>query len=170
MLCDKCQKNPATVHIVKIINGDKKEMNLCHGCAQENQELAFPGIAISPFSFQNLLSGFVDNMGKVADQHTIPELRCSSCGITAEEFKRSGLVGCEQCYKTFRTIINPIIQRVQGKTEHKGKFPKKAGRELINKKRVIKLKEELQKAILEEEYEKAATIRDEIKNLQNNKE
>jgi len=137
MLCDKCQKNPATVHIVKIINGDKKEVNLCHSCAQENQELAFPGVAISPFSIQNLLSGFVDHMGKVADQQSIPELCCSSCGITAEEFKRSGLVGCEQCYKTFTSIINPIIQRAQGKTEHKGKFPKKATRELINKKNLI---------------------------------
>ena len=170
MLCDKCQKNPATVHIVNILNGNKKEMNLCHSCAHENQELAFPGASISPFSFQNLLSGFVDHMGKVADQHSIPEICCSNCGITAEEFKRTGLVGCEQCYKTFRSIVNPIIQRVQGKTEHKGKFPKKVGIELINKKKIVKLKEELQKAILEEEYEKAAILRDEIKNLQNSKE
>ena len=170
MLCDKCKKNPATVHIVKVINGDKNEMNLCSACAQENQELAFPGASISPFSFQNLLSGFVDHMGKIADQESKSALTCVSCGITAQEFKRSGLVGCEQCYKTFTSIINPIIQRVQGKTEHKGKCPKKAGRELINKKKIIKLKEELQKAILEEEYEKAAMIRDEIKNLQNIKE
>ena len=170
MLCDKCQKNPATVHIVKVINGDKTEMNLCHACAQEIQEIAFRGASISPFSFQNLISGFVDHMGKIADQESKPKLCCSNCGVTSEEFKRTGLVGCEQCYKTFTSIISPIIQRVQGKTEHKGKFPKKAGRELINKKRVTKLKEELQKAILEEEYEKAAIITDEIKNLQNNKE
>ncbi len=169
MLCDKCQKNPATVHIVKMINGDKKEINLCQSCAQANTEMVLTGGFLSPFSFQNILSGFVDYIGKNSQDNSTG-IKCPSCGMSAEELKHTGLVGCEQCYKTFQNIINPIIQRVQGSTEHRGKFPKKESQELMSRKRMLKLKEELQKAIIAEEYEKAASLRDEIKSLQNNNE
>jgi protein arginine kinase activator len=60
----------------------------------------------------------------------------------------------------------PIINRVQLGSEHTGKIPKKLGKNIIEKKRIVTLKEELQKAIAAEEYEKAAEIRDKIKELQ----
>lgn len=166
MLCEKCHENQATVHIVKMINGDKKELNLCQSCAEKSQEFAFPSDMISPFSFQNILSGFMDYMNKESENTETKVLKCSKCGTSEAQFKSLGLLGCDQCYKTFSSKVTPIIRRVQGKLEHRGKIPKKAGMELVEKKRLLKLKEELQKAILAEEYEKAALLRDEIKNLQ----
>lgn len=167
MLCEKCNENQATVHIVKMINGDKKELNLCQSCAEKSQDLPFSSDIISPFSFQNILSGFMDYMNKESENAEHAEVKCPKCATSAAEFKRLGLLGCDQCYRTFSSTVTPIVRRVQGKLEHRGKVPKKAGMELVEKKRLLKLKEELQKAIFAEEYEKAALIRDEIKNLQN---
>lgn len=33
MLCDKCKKNEANVHVTQIVNGIKYEQNLCAQCA-----------------------------------------------------------------------------------------------------------------------------------------
>ena len=62
-----------------------------------------------------------------------------------------------------------MIKRFQGDIEHIGKIPNNLEDGFMEKKRSNKLKEELQRAIIEEEYEKAATLRDKIKELQNYK-
>lgn len=167
MLCEKCQKNQATIHIVKVINGEKHEINICQSCAKEGEELNIPGEFISPFSFQNILSGFVDYMNK-SSQSAPVEVRCPKCGISDKDFKTTGLVGCEQCYTTFNSLINPIVRRVQGRVEHRGKVPAKACKDILERNKLSKLKEELQNAVQAEEYERAAAIRDEIKALQGN--
>lgn len=169
MLCEFCKKNEATVHITKIINGVKQEFNLCEKCANENGEFNFvPKIDFfsSPFTFQNVLSGMMDyiaNSNNTA-QHNL-DVTCSNCNLNFEEFKRTGLVGCSNCYKNFGSTLIPIIKRVQGNLEHTGKIPKRVGKNLIHKKKLIELKNELQKCIDNEEYEKAAKIRDEIKEI-----
>ncbi|MBU5591707.1 UvrB/UvrC motif-containing protein [Clostridium sp. MSJ-4] len=168
MLCERCNENPATVHIVKVVNGVKEETNICEQCAkeQENFGIGSDFNMVSPFSFQSLLSGLVDYINQSSQGEPFKEISCKNCGITYSEFKRKGLLGCSKCYDTFNETIMPIIKRVQGDTEHIGKLPLKSGKELMEKKKVINLKEELQKAILNEEYEKAAMIRDELKALQ----
>lgn len=168
MLCEKCKKNMATVHITKITKGVKQEVNLCEACAKESGELnmgvnmTFPG----GFSFQNVLSGIMDYINQPIQSNTTEEMTCSSCGNTYSDFKNTGLLGCSECYKEFKDTLAPVIKRVQGNLEHSGKIPKKSGKGLAEKKRMLQLKEDLQKAIAAEEYEKAATIRDMIRELQ----
>lgn len=169
MLCESCKKNEATIHITKIINGVKRETNLCEKCAKEKQGLEFNGDlfdAGTPFTFQNILSGIVDYINQANNIDKNVEPVCSNCGTTYSEFKKTGLLGCSQCYKNFKQTVMPIINRVQLGYEHTGKIPKKLGKNIIEKKRVVTLKEELQKAIAAEEYEKAAELRDKIKELQ----
>lgn len=165
MLCEKCKVNDATVHIVKMTNGNKQEMRLCEKCANDITDIPFGENfeAIDGFTFQNLLSGLVDYMNNNAKDKEVKENSCDNCGMTYSEFKKTGLLGCSKCYEVFSNTIKPVVKRVQGDVEHLGKIPTKAGKEIIEKKRLLKLKEELQNAILAEEYEKAAVIRDEIK-------
>ena len=59
----------------------------------------------------------------------------------------------------------PVVRRVQGNVEHTGKIPVRAGKDILGKRRLNHLKE-LQKAILMEEYERAAELRDKIRELQ----
>lgn len=168
MLCERCNKNQANIHIVKVINGIKQEVHLCDKCAKEQE------VNISPIEheidgsiyFQNILSGIMDYINQSADDVKRSEAVCDNCGMTYSEFKEKGLLGCDKCYTTFKTVVAPMIKRVQRSEEHIGKVPKKGGKELMDRRTLLKLKEELQKSILEEEYEKAAELRDKIKELQ----
>lgn len=168
MLCERCNVNPANVHIVKIINGVKQETSICEQCAKEQEGLGMGSDfnMDSPFSFQSLLSGLVDYINQSSKSAPLQEASCENCGMTYSEFKRKGLLGCSKCYENFNEILLPIVKRVQGDTEHVGKFPLKSGKALMERKKILSLKEDLQKSILAEEYEKAAMLRDEIKALQ----
>lgn len=169
MFCENCKKNEAAVHITKIINGKKQEMNICENCAKELEAFDIGGSMGfgSPFSFQNVLSGIMDYMSSSQQVNKTVDLVCKNCGATYNDFKKYGLLGCSECYTSFSPTINSVIKRVQGNVEHVGKIPKKLGKDIMEKRRLSKLKEELQKAIANEEYEKAAQIRDQIKALQN---
>jgi len=167
MLCEVCQKNEANFHIAKVINGVKEEKHVCEQCAKNLE-----GINIlsdmnfsSNFSFQNILSGFLDYMNTSTKTSLPSQVTCKNCGTTYREFKESGLLGCSDCYNTFNDSIIPILKRVQPSVEHSGKIPVKSGKGIMAKKELEKLKEELQKAIALEEYEKAANLRDKIRDL-----
>lgn len=169
MLCEMCKKNEAIFHVTKIVNGNKEEISLCEHCATKFDgfnSVSEMGI-ISPFSFQNILSGLMGYINEgnknIADTTT----SCKNCGITLREFKENGLLGCSECYKNFNETVNSVINRVQGKIEHVGKIPKKCGNDIIEKKRMDNLKQALQKSIALEEYEKAAEIRDQIREINN---
>ena len=38
MLCDRCKKNEATIHVKKVLNGKIESMHLCAECAKEKEE------------------------------------------------------------------------------------------------------------------------------------
>jgi protein arginine kinase activator len=170
MVCEKCKVNPAAVHIVKVVNGVKQELNICEECAKSYQGFPVSGDKKmeSPFTFQNVLSGLVDYINQTSNWQRSTEETCPTCGMSYTEFKKSGLMGCNNCYKNFASIVTPVIKRVQGNTEHIGKLPLKSGKVIMEKKLMDNLKEQLQKAIINEEFEEAAKIRDKIRELQNN--
>jgi protein arginine kinase activator len=170
MVCEMCKQNEATVHIVKIVNGFKQELNICEKCAQASQknQIGSNFKLENNFTFQSLLSGLVDYLNQSCES-TKEKNICEICGTTYAEFKETGLVGCNNCYQEFKDTLNPVIQRVQKNTEHVGKIPVRCGEDIIEKRKIGHLKEELQKAISSEEYEKAAQIRDMIKDIQREK-
>lgn len=170
MLCDNCKKNEATVHIKKLINGAKQEYSLCDGCANELNEMSFVDISSiglsNTFTVQDLLGGIIDYVNQSSQNATVNITTCKNCGMSYTEFKKTGLMGCSECYESFKASLIPIIKRVQGNIEHVGKIPKKSGREMMGKRQLLKLREDLNKAITSEEYERAAEIRDEIRGIQ----
>ena len=71
------------------------------------------------------------------------------------------------CYKAFESKLNPILKRVHGgNTVHAGKIPKRAGNSIHEKKHLQQLKQAMQQYILDEEFEKAAETRDEIRQIE----
>jgi protein arginine kinase activator len=169
MLCEICKQNEAAVHVTKIVNGYKQEMNICENCAKgmDHFNIAVDGSFPATFSFQNILSGFMDYINQNS-QSAIKDsdLVCKNCGTAYSQFRKQGYLGCPECYKNFSSNLIPIIKRVQGNVEHVGKIPQKSGKDIIGRRKLIKLKEDLQKSIAEEEYEKAAQFRDMIRDLQ----
>ncbi|WP_138205880.1 UvrB/UvrC motif-containing protein [Haloimpatiens lingqiaonensis] len=173
MICSVCNKKEATVHITRIINGHKEELYLCEDCARNkeglnvNLELEPEFNLSSPFTFQSILSGIMDYMNKNGNSglEQPKEAICKHCGTTYSEFKEKGLLGCSYCYRSFGNTLNSVIRRVQGNVEHIGKIPKTAGRDILKRKTILELREKLQRAIAEEEYEKAAELRDKIREI-----
>ena len=49
--------------------------------------------------------------------------RCPSCGMALEDYRRTGLVGCAECYRFFRRELTPAVKGIQGGTAHTGKTP-----------------------------------------------
>ena len=169
MVCEKCKKNEAKIHLIKIINGEKTEVKLCESCAKEITDIPIElSVNLKNQSqFQNLLGGFFEAIYKNKGQKI--DIVCKNCGLTYSKFKNGGILGCPDCYDSFSDSLKPIIRRLHGDIEHIGKIPKHVEDGFIEKKRINKLREELQKAIVEEEYEKAACFRDKIKELQDKK-
>ncbi len=163
MLCEECGKNQATVHMKKIINNHMTESHLCEECAKKNNNFGFD----TSFSIQNILAGLIDNSydSPVKIEH-IKSLTCDNCGLTYGKFRQIGKLGCSSCYESFKEKLVPLLRKIHGHDSHAGKIPKKAGKDVSTKKMIDELKAELNLAVNKEEFEKAAQIRDEIKNLQ----
>ncbi|MGG4551682.1 UvrB/UvrC motif-containing protein [Paenibacillus woosongensis] len=168
MHCQECGKRPATLHFTKIVNGEKTEFHICETCAREKGEL-IPGTS-GGFSIHNLLSGLLDfTPGSHAHGTKAPEnLRCEECGLTYSQFSKLGRFGCSSCYKYFNDRLDPLFKRVHGNTVHVGKVPKRVGGHIQIKRKLDDLRRELQYRIHQEEFEEAAALRDQIRELEKN--
>ena len=156
MLCQKCGNHTATTHIRRSINGASEEMMLCDRCAAElgYHELSFLTGGLLGNLFRTDLSGHTADAA----------LRCSGCGISFEEVLQTGRVGCARCYREFADRLTPTIEKIHGRTGHKGKRPAaKAEKATDTRSEIENWREELQTAITEQEFEKAAELRDKIK-------
>ncbi len=144
MLCTRCHKNEATVYYKQNINGEVREYALCRNCADE----------MTPeFEPINIFGSLFSVPKAVQPQRK----RCTLCGSTFEEIRHRGKVGCSECYTVFSEELKPIIQNIHGKVKHVEKESEE------NTDEITALRKELKNAIENEEYEKAAELRDRIK-------
>mgnify|MGYP003436731948 CR=1 FL=1 len=171
MECQECKQRPATLHFTKIINGEKTEVHLCEQCSQEKSEMFMNNSGVN-FSINNLLAGLLnlDNAFASPKNHTlsgISELHCSHCKLSYSQFTRLGMFGCSNCYESFSKQLEPILRRLHnGNAVHTGKVPKRIGSHISVQRKVQDLKSQMQACIQQEEFEKAAEIRDELRLLE----
>ncbi|WP_433944266.1 UvrB/UvrC motif-containing protein [Paenibacillus sp. SN-8-1] len=167
MLCQECGKRPASLHFTKVVNGEKTEFHICEACAREKGEM-IPGTS-GGFSIHSLLSGLLDispsGKGQLVGKNT-ENLQCKECGMTYSQFSKVGRFGCSSCYKYFNDRLDPLFKRVHGNTTHMGKVPVRVGSHIQAKRKIEGLRQELQQKIVEEEFEKAAKLRDQIRELE----
>jgi protein arginine kinase activator len=155
MLCQRCKKQPATVHLTEIVANEKHERHLCEDCAREE------GIAIkAQINVQDILSGLLQAHEAAG---TEANLTCPDCSLTYAEFRNQGRLGCPQDYEVFAEPLAEILEKVHGATEHTGKVPARAGGDLGEQRELMRLRRKLQEAIEGEQYEEAARVRDLIK-------
>ena len=173
MLCEKCKKRTATVFYNETVNGKARAYSLCGECAsklRESGELqditSMIGGFPDPFSmFQNeLFGGF---FGLPAVKTASAEKKCPSCSTTYPEIAKHGKVGCPACYETFADELSKTIQSVHGTTTHVGSVPSRHRAQKARAEQMKLLKRQLQESVLKEDYETAAALRDEIRQLEN---
>jgi len=172
VLCENCRERPATIHETLMINGATQATHLCEQCLRER---AHPGCGVvGGFSFPNLsihqlLSSFLgqDMSGGVyAPARPLQEPRCGSCGMTYSGFADSGRLGCAQCYEDFEPHLSPLIKRIQGTDQHEGKMPKRMGGLARQKHELSTFKRQLAAAVISQQFEEAARLRDRIKQME----
>ena len=179
MLCDRCKKREATIHIKEVHDGKCISTNLCPECAKE-KELSG---GLGAFGFN--LAEVIFNMGKgngagkpQPEEEMRPETEvrreedapvCPRCGWSLEKMRKSaGKLGCSECYTTFAKWVDMAVEQVQRGKVHVGRRPRKRSRSLSAVRMEIdRLQLDLAAAVSAEEYEKAAGIRDRINALKN---
>lgn len=158
MLCDVCKCNDATVFLTQIVEGKMQKVNLCEGCSKEKGVQDPTGFALADLL---LGIGAAEEIDKGA-----ASTRCPVCGFTQADFKKTGRLGCSACYGAFSEGLGSLLKAMHKGTEHVGKLPARAQRTLELSDRMKLLSDNLRKAVAEEKYEAAASLRDEIKTLE----
>lgn len=174
MNCEECKQRPATVHLTKILNGQKTEMHLCEECARQHDEIPFNfGFNMEPnFSIQKFLAGLLGGgtpgagAAENVEEASADAPQCPNCSLTYGQFGKVGRFGCSQCYQSFAPQLEPLLRRVQGNSHHTGKVPLRGGGTAGQKREIDQLRHELHDAINTEAYERAAVLRDRIRALQ----
>ncbi len=158
-LCQICKQREATVYFTQIVNGQKTDMFVCRQCA---------GADVVKIDLNSLITGLLGLNNE--EERTAPTVaQCDRCGMTVEEFNKTGRMGCSQCYEVFFEPMQSLLTRIQGNTTHRGKTPNKFEHRQNAQSQIEQLKQELQECIRTEAYERAAQIRDQIRYLDSEK-
>jgi protein arginine kinase activator len=159
MLCCVCKEKTATVHLTQITGDKMQKVDLCEECAKSKGVNDQTG-----FSLADLLLGLGASQ-ELEQAAGGPETSCPQCGFTHADFKKSGRLGCPECYKTFAEGLGGLLKSMHKGTRHVGKVPEglRTKRDLAEQMNLLNKK--LAKAIETENFEQAAQLRDQIKQL-----
>jgi protein arginine kinase activator len=155
--CNLCQKE-ATVHLTQIINNKIHKVDLCESCAQQKGVTDPEGFALTDLLQNPNLEAPLQASGGAS-------LSCPDCGFNSADFQRTGRVGCATCYTTFSEQLSSVLEDMHTGLQHVGKVPDLALQRQSSQSVMRRLQESLARAISEEAYEQAATLRDEIQSL-----
>ncbi len=156
--CDKCDK-PAIYHDVRIVNGVHDTTHLCADHAIE------AGVNLGPVDLSIVLQ---DACTLFSSENA---KSCEDCGMTILQYKENSLLGCSTCYETFQEELEHIIAKVQDNhTQHVGRAPAQTSVEQNRHLLIRRLLKKLESAVHEEEYEEAAVLRDQLRELHDSQE
>ena len=162
MQCQICNEKEATIHLTEITDGARSEMHICEHCAVEQ------GIAVkSQMPINELLSNLLSVQPTDAEMFGSSEqqLTCPHCGFTLEQFRKEAVLGCPYDYEVFKKSLLPLIEKAQdGQTVHCGNVPSKIPTDTKKQIELLSMRQQLEAAVQNEDYELAAKLRDKIAN------
>jgi protein arginine kinase activator len=161
MLCDNCKEREAVINLTQVEHDSKITLHLCDQCAQQK------GVETGGSVLKSPLGGLVAAMGKGANVLPSPAdgLRCQACGGTLRDFRETGRLGCAECYAAFDFHLRDLLRRLHGSSRHAGERYAPPG-EADPRRTLLELKEQLRRAVENENFELAAELRDRIRVLE----
>lgn len=161
MLFESCNKNNATIQLLKSTNGKKESLMLCDKCAIEIMSFALEDEDINLEDFLLDLNTYIECIEERAKDKN---LVCSNCEIRFSEFEEDNFLGCEKCYEVFKSSIRFLLDSEEANIKHRGKQPKTIKKDL-KKLEILNLQEKFKINILKEEYEEAIITKKKIHDL-----
>jgi len=165
MQCDICSKKKATVHLTEIVDEQMTELHLCEDCAREKSAQME-----QQFGLADLLAGLTDfSKPTTTKAGEKIELTCANCGLTYENFRKLGRLGCSECYVSFHDQLAVLLKKIHGSGQHLGTKPTHTAAKAaktVKGEGLADLKVRLLKAIQAERFEEAALLRDKIRSFE----
>lgn len=164
MLCQKCHKNAATVRYAEVVDGRVADLHLCAECLNKHQDQADKGFELTGPPSPATSAGtprIVLEGGNRSEFRT-----CAVCETSLATVLKTGKVGCVECYDNFGSQMSAVLEGLHGSSLHRGKRPRvDDARERVRAH--LQTKRSLLRTALDaENYEEAATLRDDIRTLE----
>jgi len=165
--CEACGEEPASIHLLRVVDGAVTHTHLCPGCAEEMAEQA-DGLALVlavPSVLRNLAKQVPggeptgDRLRLEADGF------CPVCGTTLSDLRESGLLGCANCYQVFSAYLERTLPEGIQLTEHLGKIPHRGPETDTLRHEIMRLERMLRELVECERFEEAAGVRDRLSEL-----
>ena len=159
MLCDACRERDAMVKVTQVVKGEVTYLNLCEQCAAERG--IETTVSTTP---KNLLGDFLQDVQQQASTKQSDALKCAFCSMTLRDFRATGRLGCSRCYETFEQSLRELLRRVHGNARHAGRRYTPPPTDMLEQASTLgELRDRLRRAIENEEFELAASLRDQLK-------
>lgn len=161
MQCDSCGKREASIQLTQVENNEMKILHLCESCAVER------GVETSSHKSNAPLVDFLAQIGRGVGEGQAPVGKCPSCGLSLSQLRQTGRLGCGVCYTHYDEHLRSLLRRLHGGTKHVGKIALSSDPEESDRNaRVLSLRRSLQRAVEAEDFEHAASLRDQLKKLE----
>jgi protein arginine kinase activator len=167
--CELCGEEPATMHLLRVVDGTVSHTHLCAHCAEGVAEQT-EGLALV-LAVPSVLRGFAKKSSgdqeEAAGQAsaTREENFCGVCGTTLSDLKESGMVGCANCYRVFADHLEATVRREAEPIEHLGKVPIRGPESDSLRHEMMRLERMLRELVAHERFEEAAGVRDRLAEL-----
>lgn len=160
MLCQMCHKNLSTVRYAEVVSGKVSDVHLCADCLAKYQENESGGFGLASATIPSPITS------PPSFDTVVPPRVCASCGAEMTEVLNKGRVGCTECYESFSEQLEPVLRSMHHALIHRGKVPRQTdsrarARADLQRKRAL-----LRSSLKLENYEEAASLRDEIKTIE----
>ena len=170
MKCQKCNKE-ATFNVAILTGSEPKELHFCDEHAQEylNQP-AVKGITVESLATV-LAHGAARKMSISRAAEELQELdqqTCPICGISFHDLRHQRYLGCPHDYDFFNKQIDALALNFHGEHKHTGKVPVRSPDGIKERMLLIKFRRDLDDAVQYEDYERASTLRDKIREIEKN--
>lgn len=174
MRCQICQKNDVAIKMTRLVNGEMVDYHVCHECADKvspHMNKVRKKSSPSKMTVEHLLKELISQSdptggpaARVEDLAEIPT--CPECGTDYARFRQTFMMGCPACYDAFGERLIADLQKIQGATRHVEGKRRSSGNVADLQARLLALRRELDESVLDEDFERAARLRDQIRQIQ----
>jgi protein arginine kinase activator len=168
MRCQQCQEREAVVHLTQIAEDQEVHLHLCERCAAEKGVENATALGKTPVgTFLALMGKGMEPGAALAGGASAGA--CPTCGATLNDFRDSGRLGCGDCYRAFEAPLRDLLRRLHGSSRHLGKrYHPPGAEEGVDgaDRELLRLRDQLDRAVELENFELAAELRDRLRQRQ----